>query len=111
MRDRTGLGPGRHVHDGHGAAAIAKLEEQSPPDWVASELPSEPPAHEVTLTHGYWIDKTEVTNAAFAAFVDAGGYANQALWSARAGPGWRGRTRLACRSIARATSRSTPGCA
>jgi formylglycine-generating enzyme required for sulfatase activity len=48
---------------------------------VASEFPSEIPAHEVTLTNGYWIDRTEVTNAAFDAFVDAGGYTNQALWS------------------------------
>ncbi len=39
----------------------------------------------MTLTKGYWIDKDEVTNAAFAAFVDAGGYTNQALWSA---DGW-----------------------
>jgi formylglycine-generating enzyme required for sulfatase activity len=67
---------------GTDAKAIAALEAQSPPDWVAPEFPSEQPAHEVTLTKGYWIDKDEVTNAAFAAFVDAGGYANQSLWSA-----------------------------
>ena len=70
---------------GTDAKAIAALEAQSPPDWVASEFPSEQPAHEVTLTKGYWIDKNEVTNAAFAAFVDAGGYDNQELWSA---DGW-----------------------
>ena len=50
--------------------AIAALEAESPPDWVAREFPSEQPAHAVTLTKGYWIDKDEVTNAAFAAFVD-----------------------------------------
>jgi formylglycine-generating enzyme required for sulfatase activity len=66
---------------GTDAKAIAALEAQSPPDWVTPEFPSEQPAHEVTLTTGYWIDKDEVTNAAFAAFVDAGGYTNQALWS------------------------------
>ena len=66
---------------GTDAKAIAALEEQSPPDWVTPEFPSEQPAHEVTLTKGYWIDKDEVSNAAFAAFVDAGGYTNQALWS------------------------------
>jgi formylglycine-generating enzyme required for sulfatase activity len=66
---------------GTDAQAIAALEAQSPPDWVTPEFPSEQPAHEVTLTKGYWIDRDEVTNAAFAAFVDAGGYTNQALWS------------------------------
>ena len=70
---------------GTDAKTIAALEAQSPPDWVTPEFPSEQPAHEVTLTKGYWIDKDEVTNAAFAAFVDAGGYTNQALWSA---DGW-----------------------
>jgi formylglycine-generating enzyme required for sulfatase activity len=62
-------------------AAIAKLTAANPPDWVASEFPSEQPPHEVQLTKGYWIDRTEVSNRAFAAFVDAGGYTNQALWS------------------------------
>jgi formylglycine-generating enzyme required for sulfatase activity len=70
---------------GTDAKAIAALEAQSPPDWVTPEFPSEQPAHMVTLTKGYWIDKDEVTNAAFAAFVDAGGYTNPALWSA---DGW-----------------------
>ncbi|MFL5675823.1 MAG: SUMF1/EgtB/PvdO family nonheme iron enzyme, partial [Chloroflexota bacterium] len=72
---------------GTDAKAIAALEKQSPPAWVASEFPSEVPAHEVTVSKGYWIDKTEVSNADFAAFVDAGGYANQALWS-EAGWAW-----------------------
>ena len=66
---------------GTDAAAIAKLKAAKPPSWVAPALDAEAPAHEVELTHGYWIDKTEVTNAAFDAFVDAGGYTNQALWS------------------------------
>ena len=38
-------------------AAIAALTAASPPDWVASEFPSEGPAHKVTLSKGYWIDK------------------------------------------------------
>ena len=66
---------------GTDAEAIAALTAEDPPPWVASEFPSEQPAHEVTLTKGYWIDRDEVTNQAFAAFVDAGGYTNQALWS------------------------------
>ena len=66
---------------GTDAKAIAALKAQSPPDWVTPEFPSEQPAHEVTLTKGYWIDRDEVTNKAFAAFVDAGGYTNEELWS------------------------------
>src|SRR6188508_1989977 len=66
---------------GTDAKVIAALNAESPPDWVASEFPSEQPAHEVTLSKGYWIDRDEVTNQAFAAFVDAGGYTNQSLWS------------------------------
>ncbi|MFL5643647.1 MAG: formylglycine-generating enzyme family protein [Chloroflexota bacterium] len=66
---------------GTDAKAIAALEKQNPPPWVKIEFPSEIPAHEVTLSKGYWIDATEVSNAAFGAFVDAGGYTNQALWS------------------------------
>ena len=58
-----------------------------PPSWAANELKSEQPQHQVTLTQGYWIDKFEVTNAAFAAFVEAGGYLDRALWS-EAGWGW-----------------------
>jgi formylglycine-generating enzyme required for sulfatase activity len=72
---------------GTDAAAIAELEaaDPAPPAWVASEFPSEQPAHEVTLTSGYWIDTTEVTNAAFDAFAAAGGYTTEAYWSAE---GW-----------------------
>src|SRR6478609_8106719 len=46
---------------GTDAEAIAALEKQSPPAWVASEFPSEVPAHKVTLSKGYWIDTTEVS--------------------------------------------------
>jgi formylglycine-generating enzyme required for sulfatase activity len=72
---------------GTSAAAIAALQKASPPDWVAIELPSEQPAHDVTLTRGYWMDRTEVTNKAFDAFVAAGGYSTEALWS-NAGWAW-----------------------
>ena len=44
------------------AKQIAVLKAQGPPDWVASEFPSEVPAHQVTLSKGYWIDATEVSN-------------------------------------------------
>lgn len=75
---------------GTDAAAIAKLVKESPPDWVASEFPSEQPEHPVTLTRGFWIDKHEVRNADFAAFRAAGGYVNEALWS-EDGWTWLGR--------------------
>jgi formylglycine-generating enzyme required for sulfatase activity len=70
---------------GTDAAAIAALMAADPPPWVAKEFPSEQPAHKVTLTKGFWIDKNEVTNASFAAFKAAGGYTTEAYWSA---DGW-----------------------
>jgi len=66
---------------GTSAADVARLKVQKPPDWVAPALDAEAPAHEVTLTKGYWIDRTEVTNRGFSAFVDAGGYTTRAFWS------------------------------
>jgi formylglycine-generating enzyme required for sulfatase activity len=57
-------------------------ESLEAPSWAADRISSEQPAHEVCLTAGYWIDKYEVTNAAFAAFVEAGGYETPELWSA-----------------------------
>jgi formylglycine-generating enzyme required for sulfatase activity len=66
---------------GSTAAEAAAVAAALPPSWVTRELPSEQPAHRVTLSHGYWIDRDEVKNAAFQAFVDEGGYANRALWS------------------------------
>ena len=62
-------------------AVIATLVAASPPDWVASEFPSEGPDHKVTLSKGFWIDRNEVSNKDFAAFRAGGGYTNQALWS------------------------------
>lgn len=56
-------------------------DELDPPSWAEQELRSEQPAHEVTLSTGYWIDQFEVTNEAFAAFADAGGYGDPSLWS------------------------------
>jgi formylglycine-generating enzyme required for sulfatase activity len=83
--DRAGVGqvwvpPGTFTM-GTDAAAISALTVAAPPSWVVTEFPSEVPAHTVQLTHGYWIDTDEVTNAAFAAFKAAGGYTNRSLWS------------------------------
>lgn len=51
------------------------------PSWTDGTLASEQPAHEVCLTRGYWIDRTEVTNAAFSDFVTDGGYERPEFWS------------------------------
>jgi formylglycine-generating enzyme required for sulfatase activity len=51
------------------------------PRWASERIITEQPQHEVCLTSGYWIDRYEVTNAAFQAFADAGGYADEAFWS------------------------------
>jgi formylglycine-generating enzyme required for sulfatase activity len=60
---------------------LLELMDLNPPAFVAGEFASEQPQHEVRLTQGYWIDKYEVTNRAFRAFVEAGGYTHQAYWS------------------------------
>lgn len=57
------------------------------PSWAVGRLPSEQPQHEVCITKGYWIDKYEVTNEAFQAFVDDGGYTTEDYWT-EAGWSW-----------------------
>ncbi len=92
--DATGIDqvwvPAGEFRMGTDAATIAELTAAGPPAWVLEEFPSEQPQHTVRLTAGYWIDTTEVTNAAFAAFVEAGGYTTEAYWSAD-GWAWVGR--------------------
>jgi formylglycine-generating enzyme required for sulfatase activity len=72
---------------GTDSATIAALKRQNPPAWMVDELASEWPQHDVRLSRGYWIDRFEVTNRAFRAFVAAGGYSRKQYWSA-AGLGW-----------------------
>jgi formylglycine-generating enzyme required for sulfatase activity len=55
------------------------------PAWARAEFAGEHPGHLVRLTKGFWMDTTEVTVEAYAAYVAAGGYTNEALWSDR---GW-----------------------
>jgi formylglycine-generating enzyme required for sulfatase activity len=55
--------------------------ELAPPDWARFELAAERPQHEVSISTGFWIDETEVTNEAYQAFVNDGGYTTPALWS------------------------------
>jgi formylglycine-generating enzyme required for sulfatase activity len=76
--------PGGSFLMGTDAASIQKLKELHPSSYVFGEFPSEQPQHAVTLTQGYWIDKYEVTNRAFQAFVADGGYQDQSLWSPEA---------------------------
>ena len=52
--------------------------------WYAKEVPQQRMA-----LGDFWIGRTEVTNAQFAAFMDAGGYADPSLWTEA---GWRWRT-------------------
>jgi formylglycine-generating enzyme required for sulfatase activity len=66
---------------GSSAESIADVEAMAPPDWVVAEFPSEQPDHEVAISTGFWIDRDEVTNAAFDAFVAAGGYTSEDYWS------------------------------
>lgn len=57
-------------------------------DDIAYSSPDELPAHTVFLS-GYWIGKYEVTRGEYRRFINAGGYANSAFWSA---DGWSWRT-------------------
>ena len=72
--------PGRFVM-GTDEATRAELAAQDLPRWVAGELASECPAHEVVIGRGFWIDRCETSNAEFAAFVADGGYGRRELWS------------------------------
>ena len=53
-------------------------------DWFSDESPQ----HQVYLD-GYWVMKTEMTNAQFRAFVDGGGYTTQRYWTSE---GWQWRS-------------------
>jgi len=61
--------------------AQALIKTLNAPSWVASALQYESPARETCLTKGYWIDTYEVTNKAYGAFVEDGGYTTEAHWS------------------------------
>lgn len=66
---------------------IAYVLARRAPGWVANELPSEQPQHEVAVSKGYWIDTYEVTNGAFQAFAKDSGYYKMQYWSV-AGKSW-----------------------
>lgn len=75
------------------AEAVSDLNA---PSWAKGRLFSEQPQHEVRLTSGFWIDKYEVTHAAFQAFVDSGDYEKQECWSE---DGWAWLEKQATRSV------------
>src|SRR5579859_312604 len=51
------------------------------PNQTEANFSNAHPQHEVCLTSDFWLDKFDVTNAAYGAFVDAGGYSNPIYWS------------------------------
>ena len=71
---------------GTSEAEIPGLKAPNPPCFVLGELASEQPQHDVRFSNGYWIDKFEVTNAAFGVFVKSGGYRSKSLWTEA---GWK----------------------
>jgi formylglycine-generating enzyme required for sulfatase activity len=89
--------PGTARQDGHAIDQVwvpggvfqmgSDAGSATPPSWARDTYRGEQPRHEVAVTRGYWIDTTEVTVEAFAAFKDAGGYEDRARWS-EAGWAW-----------------------
>ena len=57
------------------------------PNWLQYALDRERPQHEVRIQEGFWLDRFEVTNAAYQAFIDDGGYVKEEYWS-EAGWNW-----------------------
>ncbi len=60
------------------------------PGWLQLALDRERPQHEVHILEGYWLDRYEVTNAAYQTFIDDGGYQTKEYWS-EAGWEWLGK--------------------
>ncbi|MCP3975169.1 MAG: formylglycine-generating enzyme family protein [bacterium] len=91
-----GASPGEERVDAFGVAQVwvpagsftmgtADVDELDPPGWAIRELKGEQPAHPVTITAGFWIDKYEVTVGSYAEFDAAGAYDDPSCWSA---DGW-----------------------
>jgi formylglycine-generating enzyme required for sulfatase activity len=62
-------------------ATVARITDLGAPGYITASLATEG-QHRVALTRGYWIDRYEVANADFKAFIAAGGYDDQTYWSA-----------------------------
>jgi iron(II)-dependent oxidoreductase len=76
----TGRQPWGEVRIDGGAAVVGTDDDP----WAYD---NERPSHEIELAP-FWIDAVPVTNGAYAAFVAAGGYEDERLWTA---DGWRWR--------------------
>ena len=93
-------------------ADIDTLLAAGPPDWVTVALPSEAPAHDVTLTSGYWIDTTEVTERRLPGVQGRRRLHHPGLLVARrAGRGSAIGSSRDCRSAARVTPPMSPAAA
>ncbi len=60
----------------------------SDPNIDKQAYPDEQPQHPVRITRGFWLDMHPLTNAAYRAFIKAGGYTKDQGWSAD-GLKWR----------------------
>ncbi|HUQ43430.1 MAG TPA: SUMF1/EgtB/PvdO family nonheme iron enzyme, partial [Candidatus Limnocylindria bacterium] len=97
----------RHARDGqHGAEGRSDAGSAVAPSWARNTYRSEQPKHEVAITRGYWVDATEVTVAAYAALVEAGGYQDQASWSE---DGWAWLQTMGMTKLPRACIEGSPG--
>jgi serine/threonine-protein kinase len=86
---RLGLAPGMRRHDQRAVPQVwvpAGSFRMGSPGTDRDARPDEHPDHEITLTQGFWIDQFPVTNAAFQAFINDGGYQQRQYWS---NDGWR----------------------
>ena len=77
----AGLRPGRYVPDGHRPGGPRHARGRRTPGLGGGRAPERAARARRHPDPGYWIDATEVTNTAFQAFKDAGGYTTESLWS------------------------------
>jgi len=87
-------------------AEMPGVKALNPPRFVLRELASEQPQHDVRITNGYWIDKYEVTNESFSAFVRDGGYRNRSHWTEA---GWEWLRGQAVEQLPRDCQGNVPG--
>ncbi len=66
----------------------AQVDEQLSIGMNRDLAESQLPQHEQCWDEPFWIDQTEVTNAQYQRFIDAGGYTNRAYWT-EIGWSWR----------------------
>ncbi len=81
----TGSSPGVTRKDSRGIRQVwvppGCFMMGSDPAQDPAAQPDEIPQHQVCISQGYWLDQYEVTNTAYQAFIDDGGYRRQEFWS------------------------------